>query len=105
MSAPYITLNTRKKPKNNGYWGFCILIASVLTLSFIVADEEKKYKVELPMSQWNKHNNGLNAIGSYLRSTNLPAKDVSYIQDSILTPFQMELSKQISAQLDTLKKK
>ena len=104
MNYPHYKFNTVKKP-SRGYWGFCLLIAATLTLSWVVSNEEKKYKVELPMSQWNKHNNGFNAIAGYLRNSNLPAKDVSYIQDSILTPFQIELATQIGKQLDTVGKK
>ena len=99
--------HTRKK-ETKGYFGFVMLLAIAFTSMIVLGftTEEKKIPVSLTLKEWSKHNNGLNAISGYLRQQNLPAKDVSYIQDSIITPFQLELARQINLQLaDTTKKK
>lgn len=83
-----------------------ITAVAFFILSF-TTNEEKKYKVELTVAQWQKHLSGFDIIAQQLRQSDLPSKNVSYILDSVIAPFQIEIITQIQQQLpkDTTKKK
>lgn len=71
--------------------------------------ETPKYTVTLSVEEWNAVLNGLEATKNYLKTSNSPAKDVTYLGDSILTPIQQrfvaQINLQIQQQADTTKKK
>lgn len=90
-----------------------ILIVTGVTL-FLKAQkpapkETPKYTVTLSVEEWNAVLNGLEATKNYLKTSNSPAKDVTYLGDSILTPIQQrfvaQINLQIQQQADTTKKK
>ena len=90
-----------------------ILIVTGVTL-FLKAQkpaqkETPKYTVTLSVEEWNAVLNGIEATKNYLKTSNSPAKDVTFLGDSILTPiqqrFMMQINLQISQQSDTTKKK
>ncbi len=77
----------------------------VALLSFQTHQQKKNYKVEAPIEYWISATNGLEFTKNYLKSSNLPAKEVTLICDSILLPIKDEMFRQVQAQLDAEKKK
>lgn len=71
--------------------------------------EEKKYKVEFSQPEWEARYGWIEVAKSQLKASNLPAKDVLYISDSLLGRFQSELAQQLRPQFmaaqDSTKKK
>lgn len=61
--------------------------------------EDKKYKVEMTVQEWATKVNYLEYIKNQLRQSDIPSKQVAFISDSLLTPFQSEITKQIQFQL------
>lgn len=69
--------------------------------------EEKKYTVSLTLKDWDMFVQQLETIKAKVKGSNLPANEVYYMVDSIITPFQQISVGQLRQQLaaDTLKKK
>lgn len=65
----------------------------------------KKYKVELTIDQWSNMVNGIDAVKSRIKLSDLPSKEVTYINDSLFTPMQNEIVRQVQAQLAAENKK
>lgn len=61
--------------------------------------EDKKYKVEMTVQEWSIKLQYLDYVKQQLRQSDLPSKQVAFISDSLLTPFQSEITKQIQFQL------
>jgi hypothetical protein len=76
----------------------------MIALSF---QEPKKYSVTLPLNSWIKHSSGLEYIHGALERSDLPAKEVKFIKDSIIGPLQIDIGSQVNAQIkaDTTKPK
>lgn len=64
----------------------------------------KKYKVEGDLNFWIQATNGIEFTKNNLKTSDLPSKTVTLINDSLLTPLQMEISKQVQAQIAAEKK-
>lgn len=77
----------------------------VSLLSFQDHQQKKTYKVEQSLDFWIRATNGIEFTKNNLRNSDLPSKTVTLINDSLLTLLQVEISKQINAQLDAEKKK
>lgn len=77
-----------------------IVIASVSTwaLKAQTKPEEKKYKVEQSIEWWNRALNAIEAAKAQLRQSDLPSKNVAFLSDSLLTPIQFEMTRQIQDQ-------
>lgn len=90
-----------------------ILIATsatwVLKAQFPAKKETLKYTVTMSLDEWQSVMNGLEATKNYLKSSNSPARDVTYLSDSIISPIQYRFSSQINLQIqqqgDSTKKK
>jgi hypothetical protein len=86
-----------------------LFIISALAIILLVVgfSEEKKYKVEFTQPEWEARYNWIEVAKSQLKASNLPAKDVLFISDSLLGKFQGELAAQLRPQFlaDTTKKK
>jgi hypothetical protein len=86
-----------------------LFIISALAIILLVVgfSEEKKYKVEFTQPEWEARYNWIEVAKSQLKASNLPAKDVLFISDSLLGRFQGELANQLRPQFlaDTAKKK
>jgi hypothetical protein len=65
----------------------------------------KKYKVEADLNFWIQATNGIEFTKNNLKTSDLPSKTVTLINDSLLTPLQMEIGRQINEQLALEKKK
>lgn len=65
----------------------------------------KTYNVSLTKEQWYSVLNGLEAIKSSVKLSNMPASQSTYISDSLIAMYQVELSRQINLQLDAEKAK
>ena len=61
--------------------------------------EDKKYKVEMTVQEWSIKLQYLDYVKQQLRVSDLPSKQVAFISDSLITPFQSEITKQIQFQL------
>lgn len=59
----------------------------------------KLYKLELTIEDWSARINQLEYIKIILRQSDLPAKEVALITDSVLIPFQTQITNQINQQL------
>lgn len=66
---------------------------------------EKKYNVSLPLNNWIKITQELEFIKSQLRQSDLPAKQVAYMSDSLLTTIQSTIGIQVNAQMEAEKPK
>lgn len=76
----------------------------------IGVDTPKLYNVSLTEQEWSKHLYGLEIIKEQLKKSDLSAKSVSYMTDSIIIKFQTEALTQIRSQIpqpkaDTAKRK
>ena len=62
-------------------------------------DPNKVYEVKLTLNEWSNKLQYLDIVKQQLRNSDLPSKQVAFISDSLLTPFQSEITKQIQFQL------
>lgn len=67
--------------------------------------QTKTYNVSLTKEAWYSVLNGLEAIKSTVKMSNMPANQSTYISDSLITVYQVEFSRQINLQLDSEKSK
>lgn len=74
-------------------------------LAWQTHQQKKTYKVEAPLEFWGQATNGLEMTKNYLKSSNLPAKEVTFFCDSILIPIKDEMYRQVSAQIAAEQKK
>lgn len=65
----------------------------------------KTYNVSLTKEQWYSVLDGLEAIKSSVKLSNMPASQSTYISDSLIAVYQVEFSRQINLQLDAEKAK
>jgi len=82
-----------------------VLIVSLLAFK---SWEEKKYKVEFTENEWQARYQWIEVAKAHLKKSDLPAKDVLFISDSLLGRFQNELAIQLQPQFatkDSTKKK
>lgn len=77
----------------------------VALLSFQSHQQKKTYKVEQTLDFWIQVTNGIEFTKNNLKTSDLSSKTVTLINDSLLTVLQVEISKQINAQLEAEKKK
>jgi hypothetical protein len=88
------------KRKNKGVplvtW--CLMFACVFMVSAWLGakDEPKKYPVSQTIDEWIRHDRGMEYIKSRLKLTDLPAKEVTFITDSIITPLQLAIGSQVN---------
>ena len=61
--------------------------------------EDKKYKVEMTVQEWSIKLQYLDYVKQQLRVSDLPSKQVAFISDSLITPFQSQITQQIQFQL------
>ena len=85
------------------YWVFSFAI--IAAIGAWATPNEKLYKVELPISEWVKHDRGMEYIKQMIRQSDLPSKQVAFITDSILTPFQSVIGAQINPVIQAEQKK
>ena len=81
-----------------------VLLTLLIFICFAF-NSDKGFKVELPLTKWQQHLNGLSYIGNTIVNSDLPARQVKFIQDSILNPLQEDIISQVRQQIDTTKKK
>lgn len=62
-------------------------------------DPNKTYEVKLTLNEWSNKLQYLDIVKQQLRNSDLPSKQVAFISDSLITPFQTEITKQIQFQL------
>lgn len=67
----------------------------------------KNYCVSLPIEGWQSWSNILEYVKNKVKLSDMPSREAVFITDSLLTPLQMEISRQITPQMakDTLRKK
>ena len=86
-------------------WGLAIatlILASGITWALKAqqkTDPNKVYEVKLTLNEWSNKLQYLDIVKQQLRLSDLPSKQVAFISDSLLTPFQSEITKQIQFQL------
>jgi hypothetical protein len=77
----------------------------VSLLAFQTRQQKKTYKVEAPIEFWIQITNGIEFTKNNLKTSDLPSKTVTIINDSLFVPFQAEIAKQINEQIALEKKK
>lgn len=77
----------------------------VALLAFQTHQQRKTYTVTAPIEFWVQITNGIEFTKNNLKTSDLPSKTVTIINDSLFTPFQAEISRQINQQLTTEQKK
>lgn len=65
----------------------------------------KTYTVTLTLDQWSNTINGIEFVKNKLKNSDLPSKEVTYINDSLFSVIQSEFAKQINAQIEAQKPK
>jgi hypothetical protein len=63
------------------------------------APEPKSYTVTLPLQKWVGYANGIDYTREKLMNSDLPAREVRLILDSVLNPLQVDISRQINEQI------
>jgi hypothetical protein len=87
-------------------WQFAILVTVFIgLLAFQSHQAKKNYKVEAPIEFWVQATNGIEFTKNNLKNSDLPSKTVTLINDSLLTPLQAEISRQVQAQINAENKK
>jgi hypothetical protein len=87
-------------------WSFVALTAVFIGLLAFQSHQAKKtYKVEGDINFWVQATNGLEFTKNNLKNSDLPSKTVTLITDSLLTPLQVEITKQVQAQINSENKK
>jgi hypothetical protein len=66
---------------------------------------QKKYKVEQSIEWWQHTLTAIEATKTDLKLSDLPSKNVIFLTDSLLTPIQIEITKQVQEQLNAERKK
>lgn len=61
---------------------------------------EKKYNVSQTIDWWQHTLNVMEHAKTQLKQSDLPSKNVAFMSDSLLTPIQLEVTKQIQDQLN-----
>jgi len=102
-------MNTKKKINSDGksFWYWVLFLALITTGIFsfgVMNEQEKKLKAELSPDQWAKGDKWINIAKDYLLKSDIQAKTVSVIMDS-LTEFQFALYKDLQPQFNQLNKK
>lgn len=64
-----------------------------------VVTDSTLFKVELDVKSWINQINGLEYVKYQLKKSDLPAREVSYITDSLIVPLQTIISTQVNKQL------
>src|SRR6478752_1823531 len=76
----------------------------VALLAFQDHQSKKTYKVEAPLEYWIQITNGIEFTKQSLKTSDIPSKTVTIINDSFFLLFQMEIKRQIDAQQDAERK-
>lgn len=63
------------------------------------ADPNKVYEVKLTLNEWSIKLQYLDYVKQQLRVSDLPSKQVAFISDSLISPFQVQITQQIQLQL------
>lgn len=91
-------------------------ILAIATLSLVIGltwalkaqqkqnETPKSYSVTLSLDQWRTILNGLEAIKSAVKTSNMPANQATFISDSLLLTYQVEFNQQIQSQLNAEQK-
>ena len=82
-----------------------IVAASGITMSFKQSQVKKKYTVSMTIEQWSQHLRIFDIVKDQLRHTNIPSSQVAYMEDSLITPMQAEIIKQLNAEIAAEKAK
>lgn len=82
-----------------------VLITYALKANAQQKQVQKKYKVEQSIEWWSQTINAIEAAKTQLKQSDLPAKNVTYLSDSILAKIQFEITKQVQDQLNAEQKK
>ena len=87
-------------------WSFLALTVVFMGLLAFQSHQAKKtYKVEGDINFWVQATNGIEFTKNNLKNSDLPSKTVTLINDSLLTPLQLEITKQVQAQINSEQKK
>jgi hypothetical protein len=87
-------------------WSFVALTVVFMgLLAFQTHQAKRTYKVEADINFWVQATNGIEFTKNNLKNSDLPSKTVTLINDSLLTPIQQEITRQVQAQLNAENKK
>ncbi|SRR6266496_615597 len=86
---------------------FLLIAASAWTWAIKITypPPAERYSVTLPLQNWVQITNELEYIKGQLKQSDLPAKQVAFMSDSLLTPLQSIIGTQVNAALQAEQKK
>jgi hypothetical protein len=81
---------------------FALFVIGFIGLMAFQAHQQppKTYTVTESIDWWQHTLNVMEAAKAQLKQSDLPSKNVVFLTDSLLVPIQMEMTKQIQAQLN-----
>lgn len=86
------------------FLGITVAISTITwALKAQTKPEEKKYKVELTINEWQHVMAAIEMSKAALKRSDLPSKDVVFINDSLFSYIQAAFASQINAQLEAEK--
>lgn len=91
-------------------WFTCsciIIMAAIVTMSLQAQQktEEKKYKVELTIPEWEKAISQIQWVQTQIKQSDMPSRNSVYCNDSILTPLMQQIFSQLNSQIQAEQKK
>lgn len=99
----FLKTNKTKMKRLKLFIGITV-IASVATWALKAQtkpkETQKTYTVTLPLDKWNAILYGIEGVKNRLKVSDLPSKEVTNINDSLLTLIQAEFAQQINKQID-----
>jgi hypothetical protein len=97
MSAPIIKINSARETKGFFYRVCFLGLTTLGLLAFAMrSPAEKLYPVNDTVNGWTKTINGQEYLKQRIQQSDLPAKEVKFMIDSIITPLQDLISKQVA---------
>ncbi len=98
-------MSIKQKTKRNGVslWIYVLLVLGAATVYSFVNPPEKEYTFKATLTTYAKGDKWISIAKQALSKSDLPAKDVSMILDS-LSEYQNKIATQINLQLEADKK-
>lgn len=66
--------------------------------------EDKRYKIEMTIPEWEKAISQLQWISAQIKQSDIPSRNSAYANDSILTPLVQQIFYQLNSQIQAEQK-
>lgn len=88
------------------FLGITVAISTITwALKAQTKPEEKRYKVELTLNEWQHVMSAMEMAKNALKRSDIPSRDVIFINDSLFTNIQNSFANQITSQIQAEQKK